>query len=325
MELESIVKILNDVVAIIFTYNQEKYIEDSIRSIFLQTSFPKKLIIIDDCSPDKTQEVICRVLQDKPDSLEVELRFSPENKRVIEQINSLKGEFENDTLLIFLAGDDIALPNRIEKLYKRWLSEGKSHVIHSSYVDMNEDKTLLNKHDISGSKPRTLENIIDRKIKLCGCTQVISSNVLNLFPGISASVFAEDRVIVFRGYLLKGLDIEPEVLLQYRINVGVSYTRRSTAEEILESERGYLIKEISDLQQNLADARFLHDVISERKILDRINYLKFIQNHVIGNDNDIVKISPKFLFGVFSLKPRYWCSIFRRVNGFNFLKIDSFK
>ncbi|ANU37732.1 glycosyltransferase [Vibrio scophthalmi] len=251
------ITIINDAVAVIFTYNQQNYIEDSVRSMFEQSVFPRKLIIIDDCSSDETQRVICKVLVDKPKDLNVELRFAPKNVGLIGQLNSLKGEFEENTLLVFLAGDDVALQTRTEKLYKRWIEDGRPHVINSSYIDMIDGGELLGLHSVGCSKPRTIENIVDRKIELGGCTQVISSSVLNCFPEISKHVFAEDRVFILRGFLLGKLLVEDEPLLHYRVNVGISYVSRNNEQEIFESERDGLIKELRDLEQNLIDARYI--------------------------------------------------------------------
>ena len=40
------------------TYNGEQYIEKQLRSIFNQTLQPKEIVICDDCSKDRTVEII---------------------------------------------------------------------------------------------------------------------------------------------------------------------------------------------------------------------------------------------------------------------------
>ncbi|EPM3973910.1 TPA: glycosyltransferase [Vibrio vulnificus] len=311
---------LDDVVAVIFTYKQQEYIEDSIRSMFEQSVFARKLIIIDDCSPDETQKVICEVVADKPEDLEVELRFSPQNLGLIGQINALKGEFEENTLLIFLAGDDIALPTRTEKLYKRWIKEGRPHVINSSYIDMIDKNELLSLHSVANSKPRTIENIIDRKIGLGGCTQVISSSVLNDFPAMSKSIFAEDRVFILRGFLLGGLSVEDEPLLHYRVNVGISNTARNNEREILESERGYLLKELGDLSQNLVDAKHVSNGKVVALLEKRKRYIQVILDNVF--DKTWENKWAFLLSMLFSVDSKYLPSLLRRRKKIKKLRAD---
>lgn len=46
------------------TYNQEKYIEESLKGLLSQTYSPLEIIISDDCSTDKTFEIIKKVVSD---------------------------------------------------------------------------------------------------------------------------------------------------------------------------------------------------------------------------------------------------------------------
>ncbi|ENJ1363442.1 glycosyltransferase [Vibrio vulnificus] len=312
-------RVLEDVVVALFTYCQEDYIEDAIASIYNQTVFPKKLIIIDDNSSDNTRGVIEKVLKYKPKELEVDVRFSSVNRRLIGQINTLKGEFD-DVLIIFQAGDDIARPNRVENVYNHWISRGKPHIIHSSYTDIDKDKNSLGTHLMSLSKQRTLNNIIERKIILGGCTQVFSSDILNRFPPIDTSTFSEDRILMFRGILLGKVSTINEVLLDYRVNVGMSYTVRNSNEEILESERGYLIKELGEIKQNISDAKCFNNkkVIYLLKLRER--YINFVLRKIIDSDFSRKNILSFFIGLVGNVNIRYYSPIFRRRKKFNNLK-----
>ena len=302
---------LKDVIAVIFAYRQESLIEESIRSVYGQTVFPRKLIIIDDYSPDKTAAAIQRLVADAPDGLDVEVRLSEENLGLIGQINSLSGQFK-DSLLVLLAGDDIAEACRIEKLWESWKENNYPSVIHSSYVDIDESGSLGSKHLMSESNPRTLRNIVDRRIELGGCTQTIHSDVLNKFPPIQKSVFSEDRVIVMRGALLGNLDTVNDVLLKYRINVGVSYTCRDSDSAILESEKGYLEKELGELKQNLIDAKHVNHHSAIQLINERIQYCEFIKRYIVSNASHSTHFLKFALTALTSIHPRYWGSLNRK-------------
>ena len=102
---------MNDLVSIITpTYNSEKFISASIQSVQNQTYSNWELIIIDDCSSDKTLEIINNALQ--LDS-RIKLYSLDKNEgtgaaRNIGVANS-KGSY-----ISFLDSDDLWMPNKLE-------------------------------------------------------------------------------------------------------------------------------------------------------------------------------------------------------------------
>lgn len=70
----------NSVSVIILSYNQQNFIEKSIRGVFMQKiNFPVELIICDDCSPDKTDEVIRKIIPNAPQNITVKYFSHPKN------------------------------------------------------------------------------------------------------------------------------------------------------------------------------------------------------------------------------------------------------
>ena len=65
---------------IILAYNQQDFIEKAIRGVFVQKiDFPVELIISDDCSPDKTNEVIQKVILQAPKHFTIKYFSHPKN------------------------------------------------------------------------------------------------------------------------------------------------------------------------------------------------------------------------------------------------------
>lgn len=102
---------MNDLVSIITpTYNSEKFISASIQSVQAQTHCNWELIIIDDCSNDKTLEIVNKALQ-----LDSRFKLYSLDKnegtgaaRNIGVANS-KGNY-----IAFLDSDDLWMPNKLE-------------------------------------------------------------------------------------------------------------------------------------------------------------------------------------------------------------------
>lgn len=65
---------------IILSYKQEQFIEKAIRGVYTQKgNHPIELIICDDCSPDKTDEVIQKTILNAPQNITVKYFSHPKN------------------------------------------------------------------------------------------------------------------------------------------------------------------------------------------------------------------------------------------------------
>lgn len=99
---------------IIPVYNCERYIEKSIHSALNQTYDNKQIIVIDDCSDDKTVDVIMQLL-DKIDRSKHIFSFiqNPQNIGKFKSINNVLKNITTDYFLI-LDGDDYLINKRLE-------------------------------------------------------------------------------------------------------------------------------------------------------------------------------------------------------------------
>lgn len=92
-------------------YNVEKYVEESINSILNQTYSNLEIVAINDCSTDRTGEILRRMA--KQDS-RIHVVDNEENLKLIKTLN--KGiDLCNGEYIARMDADDISLPTRIEK------------------------------------------------------------------------------------------------------------------------------------------------------------------------------------------------------------------
>ncbi|MDV5059080.1 glycosyltransferase, partial [Vibrio diabolicus] len=122
------VQVLEDVVYVFFCYKQSSYLDKTLPAALHQTAWPSQLLVLDDCSPDDSHEKILSLLEFAPKGLNIEYRHNTQNVGLVSQINSLRGQYQNK-LIIVQAGDDIAMPNRVEETYETWLKNGKPSLI----------------------------------------------------------------------------------------------------------------------------------------------------------------------------------------------------
>lgn len=103
---------IDDLVSIIMpAYNAEKYIEEAIQSVLKQTYTNWELVIVNDCSTDKTEQIIKKYQEQDQ---RIKLYSLPKNQGVA---NARNAAIENafGRYIAFLDSDDIWLPEKLEK------------------------------------------------------------------------------------------------------------------------------------------------------------------------------------------------------------------
>lgn len=130
----------NNLVSIIMpAYNAEEFIIDSIQSILSQTYKNFELIVIDDCSSDKTVSLVRNYIEQDKRVIFVQHKI---NQGVAEArntgLNLAKGDF-----VAFLDSDDKWVIDKLEKQLAVLLERNDVDVVYSSYYRFN-DKEIKN-------------------------------------------------------------------------------------------------------------------------------------------------------------------------------------
>ncbi|MCX4120060.1 glycosyltransferase family 2 protein [Vibrio parahaemolyticus] len=272
------VRVLEDVVYVFFCYKQSSYLDKTLPAALEQTAWPSQLLVLDDCSPDDSHEKILSLLEFAPKGLNIEYRHNTQNVGLVSQINSLRGQYQNK-LIIVQAGDDIAMPNRVEETYETWLKNGKPSLIIGSYDKISEQGDIIEPFESikQNKKPYTLENIINRKCAVDGCCAAFTSDVLNEFEPYNKDIINEDRINVLRAFLLNGIHHEHKKWIQYRLG-GISTFSKETREEKYNNTVINAHRELQDLKMNLRDAESKNANVVVSAINKRMRTAEFMSS-----------------------------------------------
>lgn len=158
------------------TYNGEKYLKEQIESILNQTYKNFRLIISDDCSKDKTTELLKEYAK-RDDRIIV--YFQEKNLGVVKNFEVLLSKVENEYFM-FSDQDDCWYENKIELSLKK-MQETNSDLIYTDLEVVDENLKIINP---SYWKLKGL----DRKVKkynnfssiylnnfVTGCTMLVKS------------------------------------------------------------------------------------------------------------------------------------------------------
>lgn len=138
---------------IIPVYKAEKYIERCVRTLFGQTLDELEYIFVDDCSPDRSIEVMERVLKEYPDR-------KPQVKVIRHDINRGVSQSRQDGVdaasgeyIIHCDPDDWVEPDMYEQLYTK-AKETVADIVICDFNDISNGKS-----NRINQKPQELTNI----------------------------------------------------------------------------------------------------------------------------------------------------------------------
>jgi cellulose synthase/poly-beta-1,6-N-acetylglucosamine synthase-like glycosyltransferase len=209
---------------VLFAYNQERFIRQAVEAM-TQTYSPLQVILSDDCSSDKTFEIMCECAENYFGPHEIVLNRNEKNLGVAEHINSImklaKGEF-----IVVAAGDDISRPDRTAVLVAQWLSKNRPVAICSGFISIDDQGVSHGDPDAWYRKfmpyaGETSNEILQRLIRkgvpaLVGATEAWSKELLTQFMPLNSEVWFEDNALSFRAWLMGGVHYLPDRLVAYR-------------------------------------------------------------------------------------------------------------
>lgn len=208
----------------LLTYNQEEYIQEAIEGAFSQTYSPLEILISDDCSSDRTFQIVEEMTHSYKGPHRVTCRRSQKNLGIAQHINTINS-LANGELIVIAAGDDISLPERTQKIVGAYLSSHKSaNYLYSSAREIDLDGKVMAVVTSPGAKhsDSTLHAALSPYPVAIGATQAWTRLLVESFDRLGAHVWAEDQVYGVRGLLLGKIHCIDEPLVRYRVYSGVS-------------------------------------------------------------------------------------------------------
>ena len=117
--------------AVITLYNLEKYIDDAIQSVLRQTRRPDEIIVADDCSTDRSSDIVARYGD--------RINYIRQKTNIGALKNSLSGlKAATGDIVAFLDGDDIWLPTKLEAIEKEFLQDEDVILVSHDFVRVDE-------------------------------------------------------------------------------------------------------------------------------------------------------------------------------------------
>lgn len=235
------------------TYNQEKYVRESLRGMLAQTYDPLQIVISDDNSTDGTWDIIKEEVDEYKrlgGEHQIFLNRNASNLGIAKHFEKLVS-LCNGVLMVCNAGDDISFPNRVETIVDEWLkSEKRATIIVNGAVNI----------DMNGNVVGEMPNRI-LKAGVFGAGATYASFLAKIFGPIVEPLAYEDQVSYRRARIFGDLLVIKKPLMYYRVGSGVS----TFATDFRARMAKCVHAEVASLRQIIRDVRHARSEIPSDK------------------------------------------------------------
>jgi len=130
---------------VVFAYNQDKIVHEAIEGAFAQTYEPLEIVLSDDCSTDRTFEVMIEMAAAYNGPHTVRVVQNPKNFGVLEHA-IVRGKEACGDIFVGAAGDDVSEPERTTEIVDAFGSNSGVGCVYSAVSIIDANGIVLDKH-----------------------------------------------------------------------------------------------------------------------------------------------------------------------------------
>lgn len=202
---------------VILAYNQEKFISEAIVGALSQTYENLEIIVSDDCSTDNTYEIARQTIEKYNSDKKIYLYRNEKNIGLVPHVNKIFSQYVNGEYIALAGGDDISLPERIEKTVTLFKIDSVYAVSGQCYV-INEKGSVIGNSEQKSISYWEINNeyIKNLSFMTSGAGLAIKKSVYDKFGELELKTPTEDSTLRFRSLLLGKLAVSNHYFIKYR-------------------------------------------------------------------------------------------------------------
>lgn len=205
---------------LVLAYNHESFVREALRSVLAQDYGNFEIIIAEDASSDGTRQAIEAFLLQQSPSVKVTKIFHDINRGLLDTLNEAAACASGD-ILVFQAGDDVSLPNRIALTVKAFGRNPRTRFVWGEYFPMDEAGKL---RAVSAERTEPQVFSYDRGPLLriyagtspMGAAAAYHRSLFDVFGPIVPGPYGEDNCLLVRALLLGEAQLAAEPFICWR-------------------------------------------------------------------------------------------------------------
>lgn len=218
---------------VLLTYNQEAFVREAIAGALAQTYEPLEIIISDDCSQDRTFEIIQEMVGEYTGTHTIVLNRNETNLGIGPHVQ-YAADLSGGKYVVMAGGDDISMPDRVMASMKVVQEHGelggvfgRCHEFSGEFQDLGkwEPAHAFDGNVVRGDPDEWLSHSKKGKILgTPGCVAMWNKKLFDQFNPMPSGVLAEDVVLGCRALFSgAGVGFTSAGLVHYRKHDANSY------------------------------------------------------------------------------------------------------
>lgn len=212
---------------VLYAFNEIRFIEQAVQSLFDQDYPSLEIVLSDDGSTDGTYEVMQRMASEYRGPHRVLLNRNPTNIGIGSQLNAAVAKTVGELILLANA-DDVSRPERVSRTVAAWLlGDSKPVAIWSALQQIDEVGNPLGRiMDMRVDAPDLATGTRNRFSGAGAASLALDRRVFSQFGALPDNLILEDSPLFARAMLLGAVRYLAEPLVDYRVhedNISQSY------------------------------------------------------------------------------------------------------
>ncbi len=194
-------------------YNHERYILESLEGIANQTYKNIQWIIADDCSTDKTPII----LKQNQQKYGYELILNPTNMGIAGSLTNMIKNFAKGDYVCICASDDVYMPNRIEKLVAKLISNPSYGMCYSRSIFIDENSKEIRRDENPSYKSGYIfGDLLCQKYHIGACN-LMKKDIIEEMGYYPQGIIAEDYYMNCKIAEKYEIGFVDDYLMKYRL------------------------------------------------------------------------------------------------------------
>ncbi|MCP4081907.1 MAG: glycosyltransferase [Planctomycetaceae bacterium] len=200
----------------LISYNQERFIDEAVRSVLAQDYTKLQIILSDDASTDSTFERMKEIGQSYSGSGNLIIRQSAVNRGLAQHVNEVVA-LATGELIVLCAGDDINAPSRASMSADYFVRNKNLSALSFGADIINDEGDLIKEHITEADMLIDRFSYWDGKAQHPhGAGRTYHKRVFDIFGPLNPQCPTEDTPLLLRSMLIGDVLISGKLGLRYR-------------------------------------------------------------------------------------------------------------
>lgn len=215
---------------VLLAYNQESTIREAVEAAFSQQYAALEIILSDDCSNDRTFDIMSQMGAEYKGPHRVVVRQSRTNLGLARHINEVATQV-NGAIVVLAAGDDASLPNRVQAIVERFSESDDICAVYSGYLPVTPNGVGPPSGALSQRYTSMVEVLMSGGGVGVGATYAYHRSCFDWPAPLPEWLQSEDRLLPFRAALRGRIAHIDLPLVKYRVTPKLEHSPKRFRKE----------------------------------------------------------------------------------------------